>query len=99
MLLKVCIPVEAGNKAIRDGLLPKTVMSFVEQMKPEAVYFHAEHGKRTALFFFDLKDPTMIPTVAEPFFMNLNATIELSPVMTLEEMKVGVDKALRDLRR
>jgi hypothetical protein len=61
-------------------------------MKPEACYFTAEGGKRTALFVFDLADPTEIPSAAEAFFENLNADIALSPVMNLEEMKVGVGK-------
>jgi len=69
------------------------VMAFVEQAKPEASYFTAENGKRTAFFVFDLKDPSMIPSIAEPFFMNLNASIELSPAMNLEDMKTGVEKA------
>jgi hypothetical protein len=97
VMMKVSIPVEAGNKAIKDGSLPKTIIGFVERMKPEASYFAPEGGKRTAFFFFDLQDPTMIPTVAEPFFGNLNASIELCPVMSLEDMKVGVEKAMKDL--
>ena len=44
---------------------------------------------------FDLADPTMIPTIAEPFFMNLNASIELTPVMNLADMKAGVEKAMK----
>jgi hypothetical protein len=96
-MMKVSVPVEAGNKAIKDGSLPKTVMGFVEQMKPEASYFVAEGGKRTAFFFFDLKDTTMISSAAEPFFMNLNASIELCPAMTLEDMKAGVEKAMKNL--
>jgi hypothetical protein len=95
MMMKVSIPVEAGNKGVKEGILPKTVMGFVESMKPEACYFAAEGGRRTAFFFFDLKDPTMIPTAAEPFFMNLNASIELSPAMNLEDMKAGVEKAMK----
>lgn len=95
MMMKVSIPVEAGNKGVKEGGLPKTVMGFVEQFKPEASYFTAEAGKRTAFFVFDLKDPTMIPTAAEPFFMNLNASIELSPVMNLDDMKAGVEKAMK----
>ena len=96
MMMKVSIPVEAGNKGVKEGILPRTVMGFVETMKPEACYFTAEGGKRTAFFFFDLKDPTMIPTVAEPFFMNLNASVEISPVMNLEDMKAGVEKAMKN---
>ncbi len=95
MMMKVSIPVEAGNKGVKEGILPKTVMGFVELMKPEACYFTAEGGKRTAFFFFDLKDAAMIPTAAEPFFMNLNASIELSPTMNLEDMKTGVERAMK----
>jgi hypothetical protein len=95
MMMKVSIPVEAGNRGVKEGLLPKTVMGFVEQMKPEACYFTAVGGNRTAFFFFDLTDPTMIPTAAEPFFTNLNAGIELSPAMNLEDMKAGVEKVMK----
>ena len=95
MMMKVSIPVEAGNRGVKEGMLPKTVMAFVDKMKPEASFFTAEAGKRTALFFFDLADPTMIPSVAEPFFMNLNASIEISPVMNLAEMNAGVEKAMK----
>jgi hypothetical protein len=95
MMMKVSMPVEAGNKGVKEGILPKTVMGFVEQMKPEACYFGPQDGKRTAIFFFDLQDPTLIPTIAEPFFTNLNASIEMTPVMNLDEMKAGVEKAMK----
>ena len=95
VMMKVSIPVEAGNRGIKEGILPKTVMEFVEKMKPEACYFSPEGGKRTAFFFFDLADPTMLPSVAEPFFQNLNAGIEVSPAMNLDDMKAGVEKAMK----
>jgi len=95
MMMKVSIPVSTGNKSIREGVLPKTVMQFVEQHKPEGVWFTAENGLRTAFFVFDMKHTNDIPSVAEPFFMNLDATIELSPVMNLEDMKTGVERAMK----
>ena len=95
MMMKVLIPVEAGNRGVKEGLLPKTVMAFVDKVKPESCFFTAEGGKRTAFFVFDLSDPTMIPSLAEPFFMNLSASIELAPVMNLEEMRKGVEKAMK----
>jgi len=95
MMMKCSIPVEAGNRGVKEGILPKTVMAFVEQHRPEASYFIAENGKRTALFFFDLKDPSMIPAVAEPFFMNLGAEITMAPAMNLEDMKTGVERAAK----
>ncbi len=97
-MMKVSIPVEAGNKGISEGMLPKTVMAFVEQMKPEAAFFGAENGQRTAYFVFDLKDPTLIPTAAEPFFMNLQAAVTFQPVMNLADMKAGVESAVKALK-
>ena len=64
-------------------------------MKPEAAYFTTEGGRRTAFLFFDLKDVSLMPMVAEPFFTNLNAGIEWSPVMNLEDLKSGIDKAMK----
>jgi hypothetical protein len=95
MMMKVSIPVEAGNKGVKEGILPKTVMGFIEQMKPEAAYFVSEGGKRTGYFFFDLKDPSSLPLAAEPFFMNLNAAVEVTPAMNVEDMKAGVEKATK----
>ena len=97
MMMKVSMPVEAGNKGVKEGILPKTVMKFVELMKPECCYFCPEGGKRTAIFVFDLKDPTLIPSAAEPFFENLNASIELTPVMNLEDMKTGIEMARKHI--
>ncbi len=65
-LLKVSIPVERGNTTISDGTLPKTIESILDELKPEAAYFAEENGKRTGFVFFDLKDTSQIPAVAEP---------------------------------
>ncbi len=92
MLMKVGMKVESANKAVEDGTMPKTVMAFVEQFRPEACYFIAEGGRRMGYFFFDLKEPSDIPSAAEPFFMKLGASIEFTPAMTLEDMKAGIGK-------
>ncbi len=94
MMLKVAIPVEAGNAAIADGSLQGTVMQFVEKMQPEASYFLPEDGMRTALFFLNMEDPSDIPSVAEPFFMKLKASVTLTPAMDLADMQAGVQKAM-----
>ena len=95
MMMKVSIPVEAGNRGVKEGLLPKTVQAFVEQCQPETCYFTSDGGKRTAFLIFDMKDASMMPSIAEPFFMNLNAAIDWSPVMNLEDMKAGVGRAMK----
>ncbi len=58
MLLKVTIPVDAGNAAIREGRLSQVLQSLLGELKPEGAYFLAQNGRRTALIFFDLKDPS-----------------------------------------
>jgi hypothetical protein len=95
MMLKVSIPVETGNKALVEGVLQKTVMTFIEKYQPEASYFGPEDGRRTALFFFDLKDISDVPHAVESFFTHLDAAITLTPMMNAEEMKKGVEKATK----
>jgi hypothetical protein len=52
-------------------------------------------SKRTGLIFFDLADPSQIPVIAEPFFMTVNAAIELLPVMTPEDVQKGLEEAAK----
>lgn len=89
-LLKAELPVEASNAAIKDGSLPKTMQSILEQFKPEAAYFTAQNGKRTAFLFLEMKDPSQMPALAEPWFLAFNASVEMTPVMLPEDlMKAG----------
>ncbi|MGA3085739.1 MAG: hypothetical protein ABSE95_13240 [Thermodesulfobacteriota bacterium] len=55
MMMKVSIPVEAGNRGVKE----------------------------------------VLPIAAEPFFLNLNAGIEVSPAMNLDDMRAGVEKAMK----
>lgn len=97
VMMKVSIPTETGNETIKNEVLPKTFGEFIDKMTPEAAYFIAEKGNRTGLLFFDLKDASDIPSVAEPFFLNLNASIELTPVMDANDMRNGVQKAMKNI--
>jgi hypothetical protein len=82
VLLKVEFPVEAANAAMKAGTMPKTIQSILDEQKPEAAYFLDSNGKRSGLLVLDLKDPSHIPAVAEPWFLAFNASVELHPVMT-----------------
>ena len=95
MMLKVSIPAEQGNKAMNDGTLAKTMTAFVEKAKPEACYFLPHCGKRTAFFFFDLQETSQIPPVAESFFTALNADVEMTPAMNLDDLKRGLQSIPR----
>ena len=91
-LLKTSIPVEAGNKAAKEGRLGKTIESILADLKPEAAYFLDENGQRTAFIFFHIQESSEIPKVAEPWMFAFNASIEIHPVMASEDvMKAGTD--------
>ena len=92
VMMKVTIPVESGNKGIKDGTLPKAMMTFLETQKPESAYFCHDHGLRTAFFVVDVKDSSQMPALAEPFYMAFNATVDLRPVMNAAELKAGLEK-------
>ena len=67
MLLRVSIPVEAGNAAAKDGSLGPTIEGILADLKPEAAYFFADDsGQRSGSIVLDMKDPSQIPAVAEP---------------------------------
>jgi hypothetical protein len=92
-LLRVRIPVEAGNVASFDGRLSLEMRALLEQLEPEAAYFAAERGARTALIVFDLKEPAQLAAVAEPLFVRLEAAVEFAPVMNADELRAGLEAA------
>ncbi len=84
-LIKISWPVEAGNRAAKEGF--KTIPSILEEIKPEATYFYEENGKRTTLLVVDLEDASPIPAVAEPWFLGFNAAVEFHPAMVPEDLE------------
>jgi len=67
MLLRVSIPIEAGNAAAKAGTLGSTIESIVAALKPEATYFYADdNGQRAGSIVFDLQDSSHIPATMSP---------------------------------
>jgi hypothetical protein len=98
-LMKVSIPVESGNQAAREGTLGSTIESICSEMKPEATYFTDDRGQRTGFLFFDLKDSSQIPAMAEPWFLAFNAHVEFHPCMNAEDLKKatpGIERAVKN---
>jgi hypothetical protein len=90
MMMRVSMPVEAGNRGAKDGTIERLIGSTMDRLRPEAAYFYPENGRRTALMVFDLKNPSDIPAIVEPFFSELNAAVDLIPVMNAEDLKKGL---------
>jgi hypothetical protein len=91
-MAKISMPVESGNRAIKDGTLRAVVQRAAERWKPEAMYFTTFDGQRTAFMVFDLPDASDIPPFAEPFFTELNASVELAPAMNGDDLQKGLSQ-------
>jgi len=99
MLLRVSIPVDAGNAAAKAGTLGSTIEQILADLKPEAAYFFADdNGNRSGSIVFDMRDTSEIPAVAEPWFLAFNAKVSLRPIMNPQDLaKAGpsIGKAVK----
>ena len=86
IFLKVEMPVEKTNSLVKKGKLGEVIQSILSEQKPEAAYFTSTNGNRTGLIFLNLSEPSQIPAIAEPWFLALNAKVELHPAMTPEDL-------------
>ena len=92
MMLRWTVPVERGNETIKDGSLARTMELLLGELKPEAAYFWPENGERAGMIVFDMADPTQIPQIAEPLFLNLEAAVEFVPVMNADDLRKALEK-------
>jgi hypothetical protein len=91
-LMKVKLDTEAASGAIADGSLPQLMQEMLGRLQPEAAYFGPEDGIRTAFIVFDMKDPSDLPSITEPLFSNLKATVVMFPVMDRDDLQKGLQQ-------
>jgi len=99
VMIKFSFPVDAGNSAIRSGKLEKVFQQITEDLKPEAAYFFAVNGDRGGLFVIDMQESAQIAEIAERLFFGVNAKIELTPVMTPEDLQKGLSGVQATIQR
>ena len=98
VLLKASLSLDAANQAVRQGKISETIRSILEDQKPEAAYFVAENGKRTAYLFLDIQNASELPAIAEPWFLAFNASVEVTPAMTAQDLAnagPGFERAIK----
>ena len=86
-LFKISWPVEAGNNAAKDGF--QVVEKILSEQRPEAAYFVADGGMRTAILVIKMEDVSQLTGIAEPWFLALNARIEVTPAMVVDDLKTA----------
>jgi len=89
-IIRATIPVEDGNKMIKDPKFLKTLEDYISKIKAETSYFFEAEGKRTFAFIVDIPSTDMIPSIVEPLFQRYNASVRLHPVMLLNDLKKAI---------
>lgn len=87
MMLSASMAVESFNAAVLDGSVGAKMMKILEALKPEAAYFVAHNGERTAILIVDVPDASRVPSIVEPFMLTFNAKVELQPVMVPQDLQ------------
>ncbi len=87
MLLSVEFPIEPFNSLVRSGKIDDVMGRILDEIKPEAVYFTEQDGARGGVLVVDVNEPSDIPRLAEPFFLNFEADCRLRLAMTPEDLQ------------
>lgn len=90
VMARVSIPVEQGNRVVKDGTIATLMQEMAQRWQPEGMYFTTFDGRRTAYLVLDLPDASDIPSFAEPLFNGLNCELEIMPVMNAEDLQKGM---------
>lgn len=92
MLLEIKFPPDPFNAAVRDGSVGKKIKNILDDIKPEAAYFTEIDGNRGAILIVNLEDPSKVPALAEPWFLQFNANCSFRIVMTPDILaKAGLE--------
>ncbi len=89
-IVRAKIPTEAGNKMVKDPKFIQNLEGYINKVKPEASYFFEADGNRVSVFVVNMDSVDMIPIIAEPLFQEMGANVEFHPVMSLDDLKKGV---------
>jgi hypothetical protein len=92
MIMEVELPNEPFNTLVTKGTAGETLQRILADVKPSAVYFTEQDGRRGAFLLVDLPDPSRVPALAEPFFVLFDATVKFRVCMTPEDLaRSGLD--------
>lgn len=92
VLLKATLDTVKASELIRSGRMPEVMKGALDRLQPEAAYFGPVGGQRTVLLVFDMQDSSELPPTGEPFFTEMNARVEITPIMNAEDLQKGLSQ-------
>jgi hypothetical protein len=93
MIMEVELPNEPFSTLVKKGTAGETLQRVLADVKPSAVYFSEQDGRRGAFLIVDVSDPSRVPALAEPFFVLFDASVKFRVCMTPEDLaKSGLDE-------
>ena len=87
VMLLVTFPTAKFNELWRQGEVGEKIRKILEDTKPEAAYFGKQtDGQRGAVVIVDIPSEADVARVTEPWYLALEAKVEISVCMTPEDI-------------
>jgi hypothetical protein len=87
MLMMVECPNEPFNSLIKAGTAGQVIERILASIKAETAYFTEQDGMRGGIFLVDVNEPSDIPALAEPFFLNFNASCKFRIMLSAQDLQ------------
>jgi len=92
-LMTFKMPHESFNKLVREGVAGQKLGRVVEETRPEHIFFTEQDGHRAGVAVYEIKEPSSLCAIAEPWFLTFGAECKFSLAMTPDDMKkVGLEE-------
>jgi hypothetical protein len=88
-VVHVSFPPEKFNQAVLDGSVAAKMGRILDETKPEAAYFCAKDGRRGGYLIVNMNDVSEMVKLAEPWFIQFDASVEFLPAMTPADLQKG----------
>jgi hypothetical protein len=89
-LLTAKLDTQTSNQLIRSGRVADVMQQALAEIKHEAAYFAPDAGRRAIFLIVDLTDASELVTKLEPFWLAMGAEVDITPVMTREDLERGL---------
>jgi hypothetical protein len=85
------------SSLVKDPNFLRKLEEYINKINAEAAYFFEVNGNRIASFIVDIQSADQIPVLGEPLFIKMGAHVEFHPVMSLDDLKRGIPKAITEV--